>query len=633
MAREKTSYFGLEEKFLGKVKGRRKQLSKKEKDVAFEESLKQLRILSKNDFWVFASEVMRNRVYDPWFHRLLSSFVMHGEEGTPELPAGDYFWPTRQSLQDSGGKLHEAYRIGDPMDTRLHERLRTKPTALDGSFRGMFMRIRKDAKYKICLVPRGHLKTTMLTVARILWLLVRDPSERILAVMNSGTNARNVIRDIQSHFETNEVFRRVFPDLIPPHLRQGGKRSDKAQIRWQADRFDIPTNTEEFMGMREASVVGLGINGRLVSQHYTRRCYDDVVDDKSVGTPEQVKKRIRDYQALQALGVGDVTTDMFVGTPWDYSDLTQFLIDPSLSGLTNTNVVIATVMMQDDRCIFPKQEVVNGEPIKGHPGFTPRLVKRIKNIQRRSGLFSSQYLMQPISTEDQAFKAKWWKFYNEIPPGASLATVMTVDPAISEKRSGDFSAFVVVSIDTKGNWYVREIIRHRGLGAPGILETIYALYDKWSPDLVGIEAVSFQKSISFMIHDQSLSRGRPLLPIVEVTPSTRESKEFRIRRISPRVRAGLVFLPVGDPSVPYDMSYQRPCLPEGIQCLVSEGERFPKLPNDDVIDALSMVIDVNILPSISTKTTTPKTIHEEIMEQHKKGKGPSAMDSVLGTEW
>lgn len=600
-------------------------------------TLEALKEQSTHDLFLFCTEVMGNRGLDRFFHRLLCTFCMDGESIT--LPKGDYYIPTYRALTMEASVLKELqipgrFRI-DPEDSELipiNERLKKHPTAMDGSFRGIFIRI-NNPRNKIVLVPRGHLKTTILTVYKTLWHLVRDCADTILIGMNSGLNARNVIRDIQSQFEVNKTFRDCFWEIVPDHIRDAptsrGKKtySKDGHVRWQAQMFDVKLSQyHRRLGRREASVAGLGLGGRLVSQHYQRLHVDDPVDEKTVATAEQIKKAIDAYRALQALGIGGMTKNFYVGTPWHYSDTSQWLLDPSQSGFDDISVFIATALDADDQPIYPF--VRSGST---HPGFTKKILE-IRRRQMGEALFSSQYLMQPVSADNQVFPPSWWGFYDELPSDVPKVTVMTVDPAISESKQGDASAFVVVTIDSLGRWYVRDIIRHKSLGMSGILTCIEELATRYNPELIGIEAVSFQRSVAWALRDKWEREGKPYLAIKEVEPSRSESKEFRIKKIAPKVEAGLVYLPRFNRDVPPTMEYQRPYLPPGFQELVSEGERFPRCIHDDVLDALSQVVELGVVPEVVV-AEKPKTIQDEIMDSLLASMRRSDYDPVLGTEW
>lgn len=599
-----------------------------------------LREDARADFWTFATKVAKNDVLDPCLHKLMCRFLEHGE--SKELPPGDYLIPTRRDLSRYGDlvAMHgeerglamflDQHRMGDGT-MNLRERLLKDPTQLNGKFRGLFMRIRPDSAMKEVLVSRGTLKTTVCTVLFNDWVVVRDQDERILVVMNRGDNAENVARDMQSHFERNDTFRDCYPEIIPPRIREKRKNKSEERYRWDKHSFDVVRTVAPnggFTGSRETTVLCIGAESRLTSQHFTRIHFDDLVDDKSAATTEGVQKVNRQFATIQSLGVGEEDRMLYVGTPWDYGDPSQILLDPALSGEPDLNLFWCPVSDPEGHFWYPRDERKSK-----HPGMTARRLEKIRVKQERQQLFTSQYLLQPVATDQQAFRPDWWQWYAEMPKGP-LTTVVSVDPAISEKKHGDYCAFVVVSITPSGHWYVRELLRFRGLGAEALFDTILDLNEKWNPTLIGIEAESFQKIIAPIARDRAVHKGRPYPPIMEVSRETRGagSKEFRVKRIAPRVQKGFVHLPAPAPALPLRTEYQRAACDDSIAALISEGERFPRSPHDDVIDALAGVSDLNLSPEMGEGVAKKRSVVDEVMAEQGISQD-ERVDETLGSEW
>ena len=582
--------------------------------------------------YYFVSEVLHNdQVIDPYYHGLLCKLIEHGQ--TMRFKPGDYYFPDRKSLVDSRGELTETYRIGAPSRMGLVDRLQTDPTNMDGTFRGMFIRIAHESEHKAFLLYRGSLKTTIVTVGGLLWRLARDPTERILIAMNSGPNARNVVRDMKSHFECNPDLREAFPHLIPPFLLDEKQKQKKSEdgLRWQANLFDLPTSHqgEGYAFRREASVQALGIGSRLVSQHYTHIHCDDLCDDRSITTAEKLDKTIQEFLALQSLGIGDCTSLDYVGTPYSSDDVSQYILDPKGSGFKHLNLIVATVEGRDGEPMYPAKRKA------GHPGMTRKKIEKLRHKQARHSFFSSQYLIQPVDDKLRVFKGDDWQWYDEAEfarkPRSNWKIVLTVDPAISEEKQGDFSAFVVVAIDPMNQWYVREICHHRQLGVPGIVETVYGLYARHRPDIVGIESNGFQRTLSYVFNDECTSKGRQALPLYPVLASITASKEWRIKRIAPKVASKGIYLP-RHPDFRPKTSDQRRVAPPGIRELLREADRFPKTRRDDVLDALCMVMDLNFggdAEEEEREETMVRKFRRQLREEHFGGE----VDDVLGSEF
>src|SRR5262249_30817559 len=101
---------------------------------------------------------------------------------------------------------------------------------------------------QLVLVPRGCLKTAIISVAYPLWLLVNDPQTTILLASETVTLAEHVLREIKAVIERNTLFRVLFPELIPVDTRK---------TKWSETEIVVPRPLE----VKEASIQTIGVGG------------------------------------------------------------------------------------------------------------------------------------------------------------------------------------------------------------------------------------------------------------------------------------------------------------------------------------------------------------------------------------
>jgi len=191
-----------------------------------------------------------------------------------------------------------------------------------------------------------------------------------------------------------------------------------------------------------------------------------------------------------------------------------------------------------------------------------------------------QYLNRPVDPETAAFKRKWFKYWDEdMIKGRLLHNFVTIDPAIGLTRESDYTVILTVSVDIFNNWYIREIDRGR-YNPRQLIERIFLADDKWKPLKIGLEQVAFQKTLQYTINDE-MRRRNHFLPILELKPGTQKSKEDRIRGLQPRYETGTI--------------YHNKFI-ENNDWLEEELTRFPKGKHDDIIDALSYMLQVAFPP-------------------------------------
>lgn len=106
---------------------------------------------------------------------------------------------------------------------------------------------------KIIVLPRSFLKSTLGCIVLPIWLSLHNPDIRILIVCNIIENAMNHLRQIKSIFETNDVFRSLYPWIIP-NIRK---------VMWS----DHSVEVKRTMGWGEATFNAAGLGTNIVSTH------------------------------------------------------------------------------------------------------------------------------------------------------------------------------------------------------------------------------------------------------------------------------------------------------------------------------------------------------------------------------
>jgi len=196
-----------------------------------------------------------------------------------------------------------------------------------------------------------------------------------------------------------------------------------------------------------------------------------------------------------------------------------------------------------------------------------------------SYLFANQYLNQIIPSELQSFKKEWFKYIDEYPQ--KLTTFIFIDPALSESDGADYTGIVVVSVDTKKDWYIRYAKRHR-LSPTRLIDYIFELNAQYKPNGIGIEEVAYQKALLYFLSEE-MRRRNVVLPVTGIKPPTDKTKQMRILSLVPRFEWNHIFLS------------------RGLQDLELELLQFPRGTHDDIIDALAYVEQIAFSPDDKIK--------------------------------
>jgi hypothetical protein len=119
----------------------------------------------------------------------------------------------------------------------------------------------------LVLAPRGFGKSTLLSVVRCVFEIVRDPDVRFLLASNTQAQAEAFVREVRGHLERNRIFRRVFGDQVGP--------------KWN-DRELIVRGRKRIV--KEPTIYATGVGGALVSRHFDVVVCDDIVDEENSRT-------------------------------------------------------------------------------------------------------------------------------------------------------------------------------------------------------------------------------------------------------------------------------------------------------------------------------------------------------------
>jgi predicted phage terminase large subunit-like protein len=219
----------------------------------------------------------------------------------------------------------------------------------------------------------------------------------------------------------------------------------------------------------------------------------------------------------------------------------------------NWRVVYKSCYLDDGGLLFPEKQ--------SH--------EFLENAKRTMGsyMFANQYLNQVVPDEDQPFKREWFKYYGKLP--INKKTFIFVDPAISQSDDADFTAVVIVDTDQEGQWYVRHAQRMK-ITPTQLIDHLFELHAMWTPQVIGIEDVAFQKVLLYIAAEE-MKRRKQILPLKGVKPNNQRTKEDRIMTLVPR------------------FEWNRVLLKQGLTDLELELLEFPRGRHDDLVDALAQV--------------------------------------------
>ena len=426
------------------------------------------------------------------------------------------------------------------------------------------------AEWQLHLHPRGHFKSTLITIAESIQDILNNPDITILIANAILGNSIAFLRELKSHFIANERFRQLFPEFAVRDAAGEGT----------TEAFTVPCRTKTWI--REATIEVAGIDKAVVSRHYDKIVFDDIVNDKNSSTDEQRQKIFDSYREFLSL-LNPPGQVRLVGTRWHYYDLYGNILEEILNarkkGEKESFKIFKTICYAD---------LETKEPL-----FPTRFTKDyIEHLRQQQGpyIFSCQYLNDPQPDEEKIFSRKDLKLTPKviIPPNTILHTYVSSDPSVSQGDRSDPCVILTIQANANQEIFITRIIRD-WFDPDGFIDSCLnvALQDR--PIKFGFEVVSFQKTLKFFLEKERLRRQIPC-PIEEIKRSTQISKQERIKRIQPYLKAGKVYL-VCDPSN----------LTTTEQEFLEELDTFPYGRYDDILDALADVIELIKYPGQPAK--------------------------------
>jgi predicted phage terminase large subunit-like protein len=210
-----------------------------------------------------------------------------------------------------------------------------------------------------------------------------------------------------------------------------------------------------------------------------------------------------------------------------------------------------------------------------------------------SMLYANQYLNEVFPEEDRKFRKEWFLYYDQGPELKN--TFVFIDPAISKKKTSDYTGIVVIEADHLGEWYVR-LARRAKLDPTEIIDLIFDLNEQFRPKMIGVETVAYQEAILYFLGEEMRKR-KVTIPVTGVKRG-RDSKEMRILALQPRFEWGRIKLA------------------RGLEDLETELLQFPRGSHDDIADALASLEELVYYPTVPKKDET--NVHHNKPEYESK---------------
>ena len=247
-------------------------------------------------------------------------------------------------------------------------------------------------------VPRGHAKSTILSVILPIWKLLRNPDCRILVASATLDLAKKLIGEIRDRLNGSLELR---PNLyVPvrevfPHIALDGP---DRRATGPTAKLNISGRTAG--GGREPSIFAGAVSSNLAGNHPTDAHFDDLCNEQNSRTYAQRQKVIEFVQQAVPLMRYPDSPVTIIGTPWAFGDILDHLSHHSGWDGMRFGVWDGA---------NPETDEKDGKG-PGPEGAWP-LCPTFLNAEEITGIaedvskvfFAAQYLCDPIPAEDALF--------------------------------------------------------------------------------------------------------------------------------------------------------------------------------------------------------------------------------------
>lgn len=461
--------------------------------------------------------------------------------------------------------------------------------------------VEADPNDRIDLWARDHYKSSIITFAGIIQELLKNPELTVCIFSHIKPAAEDFLRQIRREFEDNAFLKHLYPEVC-------WQNPSKEAPRW-SDQGGIVLKRKG--NPKEASCEASGLlEGMATGKHFGLRVYDDVVTERTVNTPDMIRKVTERFDLSEYLGTRDGRV-WIIGTRYHFAD--------------TYGVLIQRGVFRERRHAATHDGTFDGKPV-----FLTEKQWERKKTQPKSTV-AAQMLLNPLAGSEARFDIRWLQFWEVRPQ--RLNVYILVDPSKGKHVTSDDTAIAVIGVDVNRNKYLLDGWRHR-MSLSQRWHMVRDTWKRWSR-MPGIEMVMVGYEQFGMQTDDEYFQERMLIenisfPLEELAWPRHgpKSKEQRIERLEPDWRMGRFRLPAvikideeGNVS-PVDATKSkaaqaaiangfpwqvaRPIIKKDrddriydvIARFLEEYVFFPFAPRNDFLDACSRIYDIEPQPPV-----------------------------------
>lgn len=420
---------------------------------------------------------------------------------------------------------------------------------------------------------RESAKTTFAKLFTI-WLICYNKKRYINVDSFDKENAERILFDIAYELTNNKRLRQDYG------LMFSKERSINDVKQNRINNF-VTEN-----GIRvEAHSTQESVRGRIhLNQRPDFLLLDDFETNKTKDS-EAYTKQVKGHISEAMAGMSPDGSILYLGNYITESGNIQFLLDRAKEDkklrIRNVPVVVGGKPSWEDKYCLTDKEAED----------TGKVSIEDKKRQLGSLVFSYEMMNEPVDETLAEFKKEYIQTatLDELKHLVN-STYITIDTAVSEKESADFTGITINRVTRENKWYITTY--RLKVNSKELIDHLFYLKETYNPVLIGIEKTTHSIAVKPFL-DEEMRRRNKFITIRELDHKQTQ-KETRIRALIPRWENKSIFL-VGNNDD-----------------LLTEMRVFPRGNADDILDSLAYQEQVAFPPSKKSEYVEDKPLYSDI---------------------
>jgi len=422
----------------------------------------------------------------PWVHRGILAIRLRRADFL--LNFGEEIWPDgtihRWTKKDLA-KLVRCFRAPiDPTDPNSPTEPIFRVTYAEDGRKPIGIQM-KLGQHVLLIMPRGFSKTTLMNACQLIDILYLHVPLSVY-ISDTGPMAKQQVDTISRELENNVRIREVFGNLVP--------KRNESEV-WTADEIETKTGITLIAKGSGAQIRGIN----KAAERPGQVTFDDIENLENTGTIEQ-REKLRNWYFKDAepilpkiKGEGHI---LILGTII-HSEmlLLKLATDPRFTVIRFGAIDPEGEALWDSYMSLQKIEAER---------------QRYANLGRLSD-FYSEYMSELRNDESAKFRADMFT-YQARSLTDCVARALALDPAISNEKGRDLSAFAIVGMTENGMLHIYEHWMKLGANPRELINKLFELKITYKATHVGIEGVAYQAALIHLVQEEMWRKSKDFGP-------------------------------------------------------------------------------------------------------------------------